>query len=236
MVFRTSDWTHLASVMAKSTVFFARKFEAALDQSIMNRLEDQLTNSSLTYPGLDSYWENAYHVSDLTPKTNHALLAVTESLAKHAISLLLQNSVTECTSLRPSRTVAITSYFRHDHYQGDLIHFEVDEKHVLFETLVKPLSKTIHFVDSPRLLSIFQVGSDYDPKELVLRNRLGVLSSRSKPVVIYKWASHVSNTSSLAHLVWFDPDDNARAVYQVNVTNTSKVNVIFLFVTLKHLF
>ncbi|XP_046464696.1 xylosyltransferase oxt-like [Daphnia pulex] len=226
MVFRTTDWTHLTSVMAKSTVFFARKFEAAIDQSIMNRLEEQLTNSSLSYPGLDSYWESAYHMADLTPKTNHALLAVSLSLAKHAISLLLQNSVVECPGLRPSRIIAITSYFRHDHYLGDLIHFEVDEKNVEFETLVKPLTKTTHFMDSPRILSTLQVGSDYDPKEQVLRNRLGVLSSSSKPAAIFKWTGHINSTTSsqMAHLVWFDPDDHVRAVHHVNVTDASKMS------------
>lgn len=230
MVFRTTDWTHLTSVMAKSTVFFARKFEAAIDQSIMNRLEEQLTNSSLNYPGLDSYWESAYHRADLTPKTNHALLAVSLSLTKHAISLLLQNSVVECSGLRPSRIVSITSYFRHDHYLGDLIHFEVDENNVEFETLVKPLTKTTHFMNSPRILSTLQVGSDFDPKEQVLRNRLGVLSSTSKPVVIFKWTGHVnSTTAQLSHLIWFDPDDHVRAVHHVNLTDASKVISLFSF-------
>lgn len=223
MIFRTADWTHLTSVMAKSTVFFARKFEAAIDQSIMNRLEEQLTNSSLKFPGLDSYWENVYHMSDLTPKPNKALLAVMISLAKHAISLLLQNNQLECTNLQPSRIIAATSYFRHDHYQGDLIHFEVYQKNVKFETLVKPLSKTVHLEKPHRILSTLEVGSDYDPKEQVLRNRLGVLSSGSKAVVTYKWASQVTNTSKPAYIICFDPDDKFRAVYQINVTNISKV-------------
>nr|SVE74964.1 EOG090X01AN [Daphnia dolichocephala] len=226
MVFRTADWTHLTSVMAKSTVFFARKFEAAIDQSIMNRLEEQLTNSSLSYPGLDSYWESAYHRADLTPKPNQALLTVALSLAKHAISLLLQNSVAECSDLRPSRVVGITSYFRHDHYLGDLINFEVDEKDTEFEALVKPLTKTTHLMDSPRILSTLQVGSDYDPKEQVFRNRLGVLSSRSKLIATFKWTGQINSTatSQLAHLVWFDPDGNVRAVHNVNVTEASKTS------------
>nr|SVE71518.1 EOG090X01AN [Daphnia similis]SVE72151.1 EOG090X01AN [Daphnia similis] len=225
MVFRTADWTHLTSVMTKSTVFFARKFEAAIDQSVMNRLEEQLTNTSLSYPGLDCYWESAYHRADLTPKPNQALLTVALSLAKHAISLLLQNSVAECPGLRPSRVVAITSYFRHDHYLGDLIHFEVDEKDVEFEALVKPLTKTTHLTKSPRILSTLQVGSDFDPKEQVFRNRLGVLSSRSKPIATFKWTGRINTTaaSQLAHLVWFDPDDNVWAVHNVNMTDATKM-------------
>nr|CAG4649102.1 EOG090X01AN [Scapholeberis mucronata]SVE93458.1 EOG090X01AN [Scapholeberis mucronata] len=224
MVFRTADWTHLTSMMAKSTVFFARKFEAALDQSIMNRLEEQLTNISLSFPGLDCYWESAYDVSDSTPKQNPAVLTVATKLAKHALTLQVQNSLNECSGLQPNQIVAITSYFRHDHYQGDLIQFEVEGENVKFETLVKPLDKTSHVANTPRVLSTFLVGSDYDPKELVLRNRLGVLSPTSKPVAVYKWASHVNNTFKNAHLVWFDPNNHVKAVHSVNVTNTSKMN------------
>ena len=228
MVFRTADWTYLTSTMTKSAVYFARKFEAALDQSIMNRLEEQLANTSLNYPGLDSYWESAYHVSDLTPKSNPAVVTVATNLAKHAVTLLLQNTPTECSPRLvqlPIRIVSLTSYYRHDHYQGELIHFEVAEENVLFETLVKPVGKTSHLTDSPPFLSIFMAGSDYDPKELVLRNRLGVLSSTSKPVVVFKWANHINNTMKSAHLVWFDPSDRVKAVHSVNVTNTSKVYI-----------
>lgn len=223
MVFRTADWTHLTSVMGKSIVFFARKFEASIDQSILNRLEENITKISPNYPGWNSYWESAFHIADVTPKSSTAILFIAKSFSRHAISLLLQNNADKCPRLRPSGIISITSYFRHDHYQGDLVHFEVDESDVKFETLVKPLSKFTHSVDSPRILSTLQVGSDYDPKEQVLRNRLGVLSSSSKPTVIYKWTAHVNFSFSFAHLVWFDPDDHVRAVYQVNVTETSKV-------------
>nr|CAG4641469.1 EOG090X01AN [Eurycercus lamellatus] len=105
MVFRTGDWSHLTSVMGKSVVFFGRKFEAAIDQSIMNRLEEHVTNVSLNFRGWDSYWESAFHEADLTPKPNSAFLAVATSLARHSLSLLTQ---TESNLSSPSHLILAT--------------------------------------------------------------------------------------------------------------------------------
>lgn len=90
------------------------------------------------------------------------------------------------------------------------------------EALVKPLSRTV-FVDSGvRLLTALQVGSNYDPKEQILRNRIGVLSQLSKPVAFLKWSTN-QNTS--VQLVWFDPSLRVRAVHTVNITDTAKVQL-----------
>lgn len=246
MVFRTGDWSQLLSVMAKSpTIFFARKFESSIDQSVMNRLEEKfVANASLAYPGWDSYWENAYHVADVTPRPHPALIAVTKSLARHALALLTSSSQLKptdvCSSFpKPDRIVSVTSYFRLDHYQGDLILFEAGGE-TQFEALVKPLakSKILPKSGSPstRFLASIQIGSDYDPKEQVLRNRLGVLSSDAKPVTVLRWATqqhsvdinqtgglNQNSSSETAHLVWFDPDDHVRFVHAVNISDNSKV-------------
>lgn len=248
MVFRTGDWSQLTSVMAKSPfIHFARKFEAALDQSVMNRLEEQfIVNKSLSYSGWDSYWENAYHSADMSPPSTPALLAAATSLARHALTLLLTGSShlnivdlkndEQCSHFpSPDRIVSITSYFRLDHYQGDLILFGAGEV-TQFEALVKPLSKSTIMASgspSPLTLTSLQVGSDYDPKEQVLRNRLGVLSSESKPVAIYRWTAgkeklknQTSNNNisdDPPHLIWFDPNDLVKMVQPLNVSEISKV-------------
>ena len=225
MVFRTSDWPHLETIMNKSTVFFGRKFEAAIDQSVINRLEERLVNASLSHQGWDSYWESVYHTSDLSPKPNDALLAIAASLTRHSLLLMMQHHSDANCMVKPGRIISISSYFRLDHYQGDLILFNGASEAAQFEALVKPMSRTIFPNDSsPRSLSILKVGSDYDPKEQVLRNRLDAMSSFSKPVAIFKWTGHLNSTAApLAQLAWFDPDHRLRAVHQVNISDTSKV-------------
>nr|CAG4646048.1 EOG090X01AN [Macrothrix elegans] len=222
MVYRTADWHHLNVVMSKSSVFFARKFESAIDQTIINRLEEKITNTSITLPGWNSYWENTYYHKDLKTAQNSALVAVATSLASHSLALLNQNSEAKCSHLNPGTVISVTSYFRLDHYQGDLILFEDDITDGQFEVLVKPLSKTTFLVNNPRIVQALQVGSDYDPKEQILRNRLGVLSPSAKPIAVFKWNDHFNVTSNFAHLVWFDAKGRLRAVHQINVTDTAK--------------
>lgn len=225
MVFRTGDWHHLTNVMSKMKVFFARKFEAAIDQSIINKLEEQIAHSPLDFQGWDSYWESAYHVADTTPPPNEALLAVAISLARHALSLLLQDRPENCPAFKPVSIISITSYFRMDRYIGDLIFFESDQK-TKFELLAKPLNKATFMEGGSRLLTSIEVGSDYDPKEQVLRNRLGVLSPKSKPVVMYRWNDHANVTSEVVNFIWFDSSRALRAVQQGNVSETTKVTQI----------
>ena len=246
MVFRTGDWSQLTSAVAKShALFFGRKFEAALDQSVMNRLEERfIANASLSFPGWDSYWENAFHSADLTPQPDPTLLAAASSLARHVLSLLTHLEPQESESRvrnaspcalprQPGKIVSITSYFRLDHHQGDLILFDVGSEGVQFEALVKPLSKTWLIQNlvtggPSRVVSVLQVGSDYDPKERVMRNRLGVLTPNSKVVAAYKWTQQANNnhteTNSSAQLVWFDPMDRVRFVGPVNCSQAAKVS------------
>jgi len=151
----------------------------------------------------------------VTPAANPALLAVASSLARHAVSLLDQDP--HRCGLKAGSIKSMTSYFRRDHYQGDLIHFNVDGAQL--ETLVKPLSRTVFAASATRLVTVLQVGSNYDPKEQILRNRIGVLSQLSKPVAFFKWNTN-QNTS--IQLVWFDPSHRVRAVHTVNITDTAK--------------
>jgi len=182
----------------------------------------KITNSSASYQGWDGYWENVYHPADVTPTVNPALIAVASSLARHAVSLLNQDP--HRCDLKAGTIKAVTSYFRRDHYQGDLIHFNVEGAQL--EALVKPLSRTVFATSGVRLLTALQVGSNYDPKEQILRNRIGVLSQLSKPVAFLKWSTN-QNTS--VQLVWFDPLQRVRAVHTVNITETSKVNFLHSF-------
>ena len=227
MVFRTTDWPHLESIMNKSIVFFGRKFEAAIDQSVINRLEERLANASISHQGWDSYWESVYHVSDLSPSPNQALLAISASLTRHSLLLMMQHHSDANCFVKPERIITITSFFRLDHYQGDLILFNGASETAQFEALVKPMSRSVFpNGSSPRSLGILKVGSDYDPKEQVLRNRLDAMGSTSKPVAVFRWTlnSQINSTiSPVAQLAWFDPDYRLRSVNLVNVSDASKV-------------
>ena len=82
----------------------------------------KITNTTLNHGGWDGYWENVFHSSDVTPAVNEALLVLSSSLTRHAASLLNQDRLNACV-LKPGSIKAVTSYFRRDHYQGNLFLF-----------------------------------------------------------------------------------------------------------------
>ena len=201
-------------------MFFARKFDSAIDQSVINRLEEEQHGvDPISYPRWAGYWENVYHTSDTTPTSNRALLSVSSCIGQSVLSQANQSLFCE---LKRPRTVALTSYFHHDFYQGDLILYDVllNGQIAQLEALVRPLNKTILSPES-RLMSTLRVGSDYDPKEQTLRNRMGVLSQLSKPMAFYKWGNY---PGAVVQFTWFDPELKVRAVHDVNISDTSKVN------------
>ena len=127
MVFRASDLSHISKERDKyPDIFFARKFESALDISVMNRLEERfITDDPQVYPGWQNYWENAFHSDDVSPKQNPTLLAAAQGLVRLALSHLsdrqkLQESPTSshCSLVQqPDKIVAITSFFSRDDHQ-----------------------------------------------------------------------------------------------------------------------
>ena len=219
MVFRTSDWSSLSPAVSAGSIHFARKFEAVIDQSVINRLEEMLTNSTITYPGWDSYWENVYQSTGLVAATDAALLAVCMSVGQQALRTI-QDQAQRCP-LQVIGVVEVNSYFYRDEYKGAAILYDVllNGQEFQLETLVKPSGRTKIY----RSMSNLQVGDQYDPKEQVLRNRMGVLCQLSKPVAFYNWSGYLSTNGTIVHFVWFDPFLHVKAVHQVNISDTAKV-------------
>lgn len=88
--FLGSDITRLMATRPKQ-LYFARKFEPIVDQTVVNRLDEWLYGAYPTnLSGLHSYWENIYHHSDLSPPPDDALVTVATSLTRLAIRFSLK--------------------------------------------------------------------------------------------------------------------------------------------------
>nr|CAG4640639.1 EOG090X01AN [Eulimnadia texana] len=215
MVFRTSDWPQLESAIHKGNIFFARKFEASLDQTILNKLEETIRQGIRDLEqSWDSYWESVYDANDPHSAPSNAFVSAADGFLQNAVQLT-QNKL--CV-FRPGNLVSVTSYFHHDYYKGDLFLWELTEPMKGYiEVWIKPMAKpTIK-----KRFSLFQVGSDLDPKEQVFRNRLGILSQKTEPVLLYKWIGSGSGNTGQVKFVWVDPSQKVRAVHSVNVTDNS---------------
>ncbi|XP_008483938.1 xylosyltransferase oxt [Diaphorina citri] len=106
--FRSSDYSRLVATKGKQ-LYFARKFEPVVNQDIVNRLDQWLYGA---YPanlsGLQSYWENIYHHSDLSPPPDDALVSLGTSLARINVRFNLKS----CHLVEPSSNAADSGHRR----------------------------------------------------------------------------------------------------------------------------
>uniref|UniRef100_A0A2M4AJX4 protein xylosyltransferase n=1 Tax=Anopheles triannulatus TaxID=58253 RepID=A0A2M4AJX4_9DIPT len=189
--FRNEDWERLDSSQHKK-LFFARKFEAMVNQAIVLQLEEWIFGSyPIDTPNLHAYWQNFYHHEDSSStSTNGALLNVVQSL------LRLNGAPATETSRRlyePYRVRELTHYLERDKYQGFLIRYEAlrdDGSELELETWVSPsVIPTVPLTTplSQRLLQL-EVSTDYDEKEQLSRNFQRIIGSNSEPTLIFRLA------------------------------------------------
>ncbi|XP_058054885.1 xylosyltransferase oxt [Anopheles bellator] len=211
--FKGEDWDRLHGSQQKK-LFFARKFEAMVNQAIVLQLEEWIFGPySADYVNLHAYWQNVYHHED-SPRTptDGALLNVAHSL------LRLNGRSSVGQFYEPYRIREITHYLERDTYRGFLIRHEAignDGSSLEFETWAVPIvtAKVTRTTPLARRLLQLDVSTDYDEKEQLSRNFQRVIGSTSEPVVIFRFAQPPDATDRVKeHAVnhslaieWSDP-------------------------------
>lgn len=129
--------------LAESRIlFFGRKFEAIVNQGIINKLESWLYPNRFEthYPTMDRFWLSLYHHHDLSPKPDDALVTLGLSLARVAAkkfaqqyncSILDTDTDNEQHSFPPEdkesiKLIEMTAYNHDDQFGGILIRFSAD--------------------------------------------------------------------------------------------------------------
>ena len=71
----------------------------------------------------------------------------------------------------------------------------------------------------------FQVGTNFDPKELVFRNQLNAINEYSKPVLSYSFAESESEDEEkfVMKVAWIDPKGNIAYITEESITNSSVI-------------
>ncbi|XP_050301024.1 xylosyltransferase oxt [Anthonomus grandis grandis] len=210
--FTSDDWTKILNTQTRP-LYFARKFEAIVNQAVILQLELWLHNldtPSKQVANLNSYWQNIYHHKDLGVPFDDALTTFSNSIARHTAKTL-PNS---CPFTALSPLLQVHTYHRSDIYRSTLFLYKD------IEVAVKPISKLLVAVKSSPLLdhlSYMLVSSDYDQKEQMSRNFLRLLSPFSEPVLAYKFNPvKISKQYNLTCL-WIDPVGNLRDTTLVSV-------------------
>lgn len=168
--FKIKDWSKLNATAAKP-LFFARKFEAIVSNSVINRLEAWIYGHLERANG---YWQNLYHHQDVSPKAKVELLAFGAAIAK-------------TQGPTSAQTVIEVNLYQTDDLttQGLLVLLRANKT---IEVMVKPQvleQKVDAWVGRDIRVT---VGSDFDPKEVMFRNTGGLFGPNTKLGVLIEAA------------------------------------------------
>uniref|UniRef100_A0A182QK58 protein xylosyltransferase n=1 Tax=Anopheles farauti TaxID=69004 RepID=A0A182QK58_9DIPT len=221
--FRSEDWERLQASQKKK-LFFARKFEALVNQAITLQLEEWIFGPyPADYPNLHAYWQNVYHHEDSGPASDGG------ALQKVAHSLLRLNARLSGVSVQlyePQGVREITHYLDRDIYRGFLIRHEALLEDagvpVELETWISPVvtAKVTRSTPLARRITHLEVSTDYDEKEQLSRNFARIIGTNTEPALIFRLApltppsetaervKTVSNNATNYTLAveWIDPD------------------------------
>ncbi|KAL4836028.1 hypothetical protein H8958_010469 [Nasalis larvatus] len=238
--FKPQDF-HRFQQTARPT-FFARKFEAVVNQEIIGQLDYYLYgNYPAGTPGLRSYWENVYDEPDGIHSLSDVTLTLYHSFARlglrraetslhtdgeNSCRLAIVNDDNQCEWYYPmGHPASVHLYFLADRFQGFLIKHHATNLAVskleTLETWVMP--KKVFKIASPPSdfgrLQFSEVGTDWDAKERLFRNFGGLLGPMDEPVGMQKWGKGPNVTVTV---IWVDPVNVIAATYDILIESTAE--------------
>lgn len=218
--FKPEDWPRILGTETR-TLFFARKFEPVVSQSVIHQLEVWLFNAEkprVPVESLDSYWQSVYHYQDLGLEIDHALHTISRAAVRFWLGSFENSSCTPTVN----KITEITSYHHKDAYKHTLVKiktssgtFEIAYTHLHTLSILKPSPLT-------NRLEHLSVNSDYDQKEQLSRNFARSLSIHSDFVLIYQFSQSSSKTSNISFL-WIDPTGNLAEVSEINLDENNLI-------------
>ncbi|XP_012944960.1 xylosyltransferase oxt [Aplysia californica] len=222
--FKITDMEKLLN-FDKKPVFFARKFEAVIDQEIINSVDRAFHGFIMKeLPGLSSYWQNTFHHLDTSTKVKDAARTIYRSLTHHTAEQLMQTEP-QC-EVKATKLLEVNLYQHSDHFHGLLVQFSAqfkDTGHITtFESLAEPRRhySVIDPKGSTGRLQSLEVGTDFDLKELIFRNYGNLLGPFDDLSLRHEWGPGPEFTVSIA---WVDPTNEIAASYDVHIPSSHYV-------------
>ncbi|XP_022092486.1 xylosyltransferase 1-like isoform X2 [Acanthaster planci] len=206
--------------------YFARKFEPVINQAVINQLDSFLYGAyPLGTPGDRTYWQSLYHHEDGgTEAAGDVVLTVYQSFVRQMaahINLVSQGQPFShhCAYSIKSSPTEVTMFFQNDDFRGVIVSVEGQTPKGTTDVLEVWLSlareyRILSYVGPSTRLQKFQVGTQYDLKERVLRNFANIMGPEDSPVVFIKWkpGEQVQVTIS-----WIDPTNHIAGSFDTTV-------------------
>nr|XP_023680983.1 xylosyltransferase 1 isoform X1 [Paramormyrops kingsleyae] len=223
--FKPADF-HRFQQTARPT-FFARKFEASVNQEVVNQLDAFLFGAvPADTPGLKAYWENVFDEADGVHSLKDAQLTHYHAfgrmgLARAASSLQGDGRDRSCRYSPTGHPASVHLYFLSDQFQGYLVRHRATNlatgKLETLETWVMP-RKVFKMASKPNggvsRLQFAEIGTDWDAKERMFRNFGGLMGPLDEPIGMQKWGKGPNVTVTV---VWIDPTNVIAATYDILV-------------------
>ncbi|KAM6972774.1 xylosyltransferase 1 [Aplochiton taeniatus] len=221
--FKPADF-HRFQQTARPT-FFARKFEASVNQEIVNQLDVYLFGPfPQGTPGLQAYWESVYDEADGVASLSDTRLTYFHSfsrmgLARAVASLQGDPQDNSCRYFPMGHPVSVHLYFQSDQFQGYLVKHHATNlatsKLETLETWVSPKQK-FKMANPPSSsftrLQFAEIGTDWDAKERMFRNFGGLMGPMDETVGMQRWSKGANVTVTV---VWIDPTNVIAATYDI---------------------
>nr|XP_033770601.1 xylosyltransferase 1 isoform X2 [Geotrypetes seraphini] len=226
--FKPADF-HRFQQTARPT-FFARKFEAVVNQEIIGQLDYYLYgNYPSGTPGLRSYWENLYDEPDGIHSISDVMLTMYHSFShlglKRAETSLHTDGDNSCRYYPMGHPISVHFYFLADRFQGFLVKHHATNLAVskleTLETWVMP--RKVFKIASPPSdfgrLQFSEIGTDWDAKERLFRNFGGLIGPMDEPIGMQKWGKGPNVTVTV---IWVDPINVIAATYDILIESNAE--------------
>ncbi|XP_076458255.1 xylosyltransferase 1-like [Babylonia areolata] len=181
-----------------------------------------MANHRLT--ALSSYWQNEFHHLDTPPINRDTQLTFYHSFMRIAADLLPRHQPD--SGLRPLKLLEVNLFLEGDHFHGLLVLFTAEVlstvREVTLETHVHP-KHYYSVLDSKgpmARMQFLEVGSDFDPKELIFRNYGRLLGPYEDLTLRHVWSPGKEFTVSVA---WIDPTNVIAVSYDIMIPGTTFV-------------
>lgn len=211
--------------------YFARKFEAIVNQEVINQLDAWLYNPyPPDTPGLNYYWENIYHYEDSITKASDVFRTFFQSFVRLGAKSLKtappqDGESHSCRDGIVGDIKEVTVLSQHDQFGGLLALYDVEyttssggKHNVTLESWLAPLSHeellNLNMSNGPQRLVGLEVGTIWDQKERVFRNLAHLMGPMDDPVLVHRW---VHGKPFDVKLMWVDPINVVTGIYEMHV-------------------
>ena len=209
-IFTENDWKKISNSQSRP-IFFARKFDATISQTVMNDIDQWVFDTDWKdYESYEKFWLNIFHHLDDKSEENNIV-----DFAEILINLKVSTKVL---------IKEVNVLFINDEVDSILVVFQDEDQNEL-EYRFK-ISENMFKVTENR--EILTIGSNFDVKETIFRSYIPLISSNPQFLVETEKLpkTMVKNDEKLGTILWISPFGNLESVNQsfpINVTTGHKV-------------